>query len=147
MNNTTYNIYPYNQLSSARNINSLSSKDYMLMSDLMSQPAYQLDINATNPRNFIKPINSPVMISQQLPNGGLYGGVQSTEPWANIPIIPEMHIYVANLESANPPPNAMKQMIGTNRLGNNTIIQPSVKFYVPPGIAEIDNPYSIYITQ
>ena len=152
MNNTV--ILPYNMPSSAGKTGSgqymsrLSGNDYMLMSDLMAQPAYQLDPNAANPRNFMKPTNSPVAVPPPLPNGGLYGGPQATGPWANIPIQPEMHIYIANLASAQPPPGALNQMVGTNRLGNNTITQPPVRFFVPKGAtSEADNPYAIYVSQ
>ena len=155
MNNTTSQsvILPYNQPSSAGKTGNgqytsrLSGNDYMLMSDLMSQPAYPLDPNALNPRNFMKPTNSPVAVPPALPNGGLYGGPQATGPWANIPIQPEMHIYIANLASAEPPPGALNQMVGTNRLGNNTLTQPPVRFYVPKGAkTDADNPYAIYVS-
>ena len=146
-------IMPYNQPSAAGKTGSgqycsrLSGNDYMLMSDLMSQPAYPLDPNAANPRNFMKPINSPVGVPPTLPNGGIYGGQQATGPWANIPVEPEMHVYIANLASAQPPPGAMNQMVGTNRLGNNTITQPSVRFFVPKGVSnDADNPYAIYVS-
>ena len=144
-------IIPYNKPSSAGQsgmgqYNSpLSSHEYMLFSDLMAQPAYYIDKDALNPRNFIKPINSPVSIPPPPPNGGLYGGPQSNGPWANIPIVPEMHIYMANLASANPPPNAMNQIIGTNRLGNNTLNMQNSVFYEPPN--QSFNPYAIYVVK
>ena len=146
-------VMPYNQPSSAGKTGNgqygsrLSGNDYMLMSDLMSQPAYPIDRDAANPRNFMKPVNSPVAVPAPLANGGVYGGPQATGPWANIPIEPEMHVYIANLASAQPPPGALNQMVGTNRLGNNTITQPPVRFYMPKGTtSEADNPYAIYVS-
>jgi hypothetical protein len=146
-------VIPFNKPSSAGKTgsaqysNMLSGNEYMLMSDLRAQPAYPLDPNALNPRNFMKPVNSPVPVPTPAPNGGLYSGPQATGPWANIPIQPEMHIYIANLSSAEPPPGAQNQMVGTNRLGNNTLMQPPVRFFVPKGATtEADNPYAIYVS-
>ena len=67
---------------------------------------------------------------KQVTNGGLYGGDQSSSPWANIPIIPtELNLIKNNLKSANPPPNATFQLISTNRLGNNYVPLQDVYWY------------------
>ena len=66
------------------------------------------------------------------PNGGLYGGPQSSGPWANIPVIPSMtNLIQNNLRSANPPPGATEQYIGTERLGNNYIAMPGINWFNP----------------
>jgi len=64
--------------------------------------------------------NENTAIPNSLPNGGIYGGPQSTGPWANIPVIPsDTNLIHFNLRSANPPPGATEQYVSTNRLGNN----------------------------
>lgn len=66
------------------------------------------------------------------PNGGIYGGPQSSGPWANIPVTPSMtNLIHNNLRSANPPPGATEQYIGTQRLGNNYIAMPGVSWFNP----------------
>ena len=67
------------------------------------------------------------------PNGGLFGGEQSKQPWANIPITPSMtNLIHHNSRSANPPPGALEQYIGTERPGNNYSPMPGVYWYNPP---------------
>jgi hypothetical protein len=63
-------------------------------------------------------------------NGGLYGGVAADRSWIPKPVYPTS-AYFTNylLKSANPPPGAMEQAIGTNRPGNNYIPMPHVKWY------------------
>jgi hypothetical protein len=71
-------------------------------------------------------------IPQSPANGGLYGGPQSNGPWANIPVAPTMtNLIHYNLRSANPPPGATEQYIGTDRLGNNYIAMPGVSWFNP----------------
>ena len=71
-------------------------------------------------------------IPESAPNGGLYRGPQSTEPWANIPITPSgTNLIHNNLRSANPPPGATEQYIGTDRLGNNYNPMIGVYWYNP----------------
>lgn len=63
-------------------------------------------------------------------NGGIYGGPSSNKPWMPIAITPTATNYIQhNLLSANPPPGATKQYIGTNRLGNNYTAMPEVYWY------------------
>ena len=69
-------------------------------------------------------------VPHPLPNGGIYGGPQSTAPWANIPVAPTMtNLIHNNLKSANPPPGATVQYIGTDRFGNNYSAMPGVNWY------------------
>ena len=64
------------------------------------------------------------------PNGGIYGGPQSTKQWANIPVAPTMtNMIHNNLKSANPPPGAIEQAIGINRPGNSYTAAPHSYWY------------------
>merc|ERR1711907_187666 len=74
-------------------------------------------------------------------NGGLYGasigqdpltanGPQFNGPWGNIPVTPTTTNMVnKNLVSAEPPPGATEQYIGTNRQGNNFTAMPGINWY------------------
>jgi hypothetical protein len=62
----------------------------------------------------------PTSLLQQKPHGGLYTSSSTGQPWHSIPVIPETANMLQNLKSANPPPGALNQYIGTNRMGNNT---------------------------
>lgn len=57
-------------------------------------------------------------------NGGLYTGApfKQNAPWANVPVVPEADSYTKNLESANPPPNAIF-IPSFTRPGNNQVNQ------------------------
>ena len=71
-------------------------------------------------------------IPESLPNGGLYSSAQSTGPWANTPVIPSgTNLIHFNLRSANPPPGATEQYVGTDRLGNNYVPMIGVNWYNP----------------
>lgn len=63
-------------------------------------------------------------IPERSVNGGLYTGepFQQGAPWANIPVVPDADTYTQNLESANPPPDAIFVPSYT-RPGNNTVNQ------------------------
>ena len=77
-------------------------------------------------------LNANTEIPASAPNGGLYGGEQSTKPWANIPVIPsDANLIHYNLRSANPPPGATEQYVGTDRLGNNYAPMINVYWYNP----------------
>ena len=77
-------------------------------------------------------LNANTAIPDSAPNGGLYGGPQSTGPWANIPVIPsDTNLIHFNLRSAHPPPGATEQYIGTDRLGNNYSPMIGVYWYNP----------------
>lgn len=66
------------------------------------------------------------------PNGGLYGGPQSNKPWANKPVVPSMtNLIHNNLRSANPPPGATEQYVGTDRFGNNLAPMPNIYWFNP----------------
>ena len=65
-----------------------------------------------------------------IPNGGLFSGPQAMGPYASIYVTPTTtNLINKNLASANPPPGAMNQYPGTNRLGNNYIPMPGVFWY------------------
>ena len=65
-------------------------------------------------------------------NGSLYGGPQSTAPWASIPVSPTATNFIYNLlRSANPPPGAIQQAIGSIRPGNNYMAMPELRWYNP----------------
>jgi len=77
-------------------------------------------------------MNENTAIPEPLPNGGLYNAPQSTNPWANIPVIPtDLNMIHYNLRSANPPPGATEQYVGTDRLGNNYAPMIGVYWYNP----------------
>ena len=65
-------------------------------------------------------------------NAGLYSGPQMTGPDAPIPVTPTAtNLVYNNLRSANPPPGAIQQAVGTDRLGNNFTPKPEVMWYNP----------------
>ena len=50
-------------------------------------------------------------------HGGLYSGLPSNNPWNSIPVTATMiNMIQNNLRSANPPPGATEQYVGTERL-------------------------------
>jgi hypothetical protein len=111
---------------------SLTLNDYVLYADLVNQPAYYIDSDPTNPRSSANELitkQQQSSIPNPVKNGGIYGGEQVTGPWANINVVPETHLYLENLASANPPPGAIQQTFGNNRPGNNTIIRPYLQYY------------------
>lgn len=65
-------------------------------------------------------------------NAGLYSGPQSNKPWASIHVTPTSTNFIYNnLRSANPPPGAIQQAVGTDRMGNNYVAMPDVYWYNP----------------
>ena len=76
--------------------------------------------------------NENQAIPESAPNGGLYTGPQSNNPWSSIPVIPtDLNMIHNNLRSANPPPGATEQYVGTDRLGNNFAPMIGVYWYNP----------------
>lgn len=77
--------------------------------------------------------NNAITSMPPSPNhGGLFSGPPSNNPWNSIPVTPTMTNYVQNnLRSANPPPGATQQYIGSNRLGNNYVSMPGVYWHNP----------------
>ena len=100
------------------NCNSNSSKkDYKVMVNTPI-PAGE---RASNPYDVMPP---------RPPNGGLYGGPDCERPWMPIDVTPTATNYIANnLKSANPPPGAVEQYVGTNRPGNNYTAMPEAYWY------------------
>lgn len=81
-------------------------------------------------------VNENANVNENLPpsppNGGIFGGPQSTGSWANIPVVPTMtNMIHNNLKSANPPPGATVQYVGTDRLGNSPAEMPGIYWYNP----------------
>ena len=87
--------------------------------DKETSVSYELRSSAPDQKLNYKPVN-----------GGLYRGKQSNEPWMTIHVTPTAtNLIMNNLKSANPPPGAQEQFIGTNRLGNNYSAKPDIKWY------------------
>ena len=83
-------------------------------------------------------------MSEGPPNGGLYGGPDCDRPWMPIKITPTATNLISNnLLSANPPPGAIEQYIGTNRLGNNYTSMPEVYWFVNKN----QGPYNLKVTK
>ena len=67
-------------------------------------------------------------------HGGLYNAPETRNPWNAIPVTATMTNYIQNnLRSANPPPGATEQYVGTPRMGNNYVPMPGVYWYNPVG--------------
>ena len=64
-----------------------------------------------------------------LRNGGWYTGPQATGDWRNVYVPPTTSGAIKNLASGNPPPGAMDQYPGAERLGNNFYATPDLKNY------------------
>lgn len=78
-------------------------------------------------------------------HGGLFTGPETKNPWNAIPVTATMTNYIQNnLRSANPPPGATEQYIGTERLGNNYAPMPGTYWYNPIGIQQ--GKYAIKVT-
>lgn len=92
------------------------------------------DPNKSKVNVYLRSKNPYSEIPPSPPNGGLYGGKQSNEPWANIPVAPTTTNLINNvLKEANPPPGAEFHYPGTNRLGNNYQAMPGIYWYNPDG--------------
>jgi hypothetical protein len=114
-------LCPYNVITNPRVVP--NPTNYYEVDEVGSVP---VELRASGPNDAMPP--SP-------PNGGLYGGPQSTKPWANIPVVPTVaNLIHNNLRSANPPPGATEQYPSTERLGNNYIAMPGIHWYNPNNI-------------
>ena len=70
-------------------------------------------------------------------NGGLYTGPPFDGPWGNIPVTQTAsNVTHNNLNSAEPPPGAVNQYPGSNRLGNNYNAMPEVNWFQSPNQAK-----------
>ena len=79
-------------------------------------------------------------------NGGLFSGEQEIGPHASIPVVPTATYMISkNLLSANPPPGATEQYVGTNRSTNNYVPMPGVYWYSDTHPVN-KGPYSIKVT-
>lgn len=80
-------------------------------------------------------------------NGGIYGGESSKKPWMPIAITPTATNYIhRNLLSANPPPGATEQYVGTNRLGNNYSATPEV-YWMNEVHPQNHGPFNLKVTK
>lgn len=85
-------------------------------------------------------------IPTPVPNGGLYNAPQATGPYASIPVAPTgTNMTYYNLRSANPPPGAITQFQGTNRLGNNYTAMPGV-YWLNDSQNDHQHKYRIHVT-
>lgn len=111
---------------------------YIKASEKLKREHYSVVEPGSVPAVF-RDYSSESKIPASPPNGGLFSDKQSTKPWANIPITPSMtNLIHHNLRSANPPPGALEQYVGTDRLGNNYAPMPGVYWYNP------DNMHGMY---
>jgi len=66
------------------------------------------------------------------PHGGLFRGPVEGHPWEAIPVTATMTNYIQHhLRSANPPPGATEQYVGSDRLGNNYAPMPGTYWFNP----------------
>jgi len=76
-------------------------------------------------------------------NGGLYGGPQCKRSWMPQHVTPTAtNLIMNNLASANPPPGAIEQYIGTNRPGNNYTAMPDIYWFKTQG----KGPHNLKVT-
>lgn len=107
------------------------NKNYKILIESKVKP----EERSSGPNEYIPP---------RAPNGGMYGGPPCERPWLPIEITPTATNLIANnLLSANPPPGAIEQYIGTNRLGNNYTAMPEVYWYNP----DDKGPYNLKVLQ
>lgn len=118
VNTVPLNLMSYNQI-----LQSPLSGDYSVVEQGNVPPAFR--------------DNSPNTAMPPVPrHGGLYSGPETQNPWNSIRVTPTMTNYIQNnLRSANPPPGATEQYVGTPRLGNNYVPMPGIYWYNPPEMA------------
>lgn len=105
---------------------------------------YPVDIRSDIPQH-LRSNNKDTAIASSPINGGLYSGPQAVGPHASIQVAPTATNYIFNnLRSANPPPGATHQFVGTNRLGNNYVPMPNV-YWLNNKEKGQDNKYSIKV--
>jgi len=118
--------------SSIKNDNSYLNMGYCPYMEISHQKGSYQTITEGLVQPEKRDFDSNTALPESSPNGGLYGGPQSTEPWANIPVTPSgTNLIHYNLRSANPPPGATEQYVGTDRLGNNYNPMIGVYWYNP----------------
>lgn len=107
---------------------------------------YPVDVESNIPLELRSSGPNERIVAPQI-NAGLYGGPQSTRPWANIPVAPTAtNLIHYNLRSANPPPGAIVHYPGGDRLGNNYTAMPGVYWYNPDH-PQYANQYKIKIAE
>lgn len=104
---------------------------------------YEVDIR-TNINYHQRDFNHLSKIRPCPKNGEIYGGEESNDPWMPIKVTPTATNYISrNLLSANPPPGAVEQYVGTNRIGNNYTAMPNIHWYNPNNTG----PYNLKVTK
>jgi hypothetical protein len=133
MNNYNLDIglwCPYNKYEPSNN--DFRKGNYSTVVDGPVPPAFRMN----NPSTPMPPVPR---------HGGLFSGPESQNPWNAIPVTPTMTNYIQNnLRSANPPPGATEQYVGTERLGNNYAPMPGTYWYNPTN--EMQGKYEIKVT-
>jgi hypothetical protein len=103
-----------------------------------SSPDYMKGDYSTVENGSVEPAfrdNSPNKAMPPAPvHGGLFNAPETKNSWNAIPVTATMTNYIQNnLRSANPPPGATEQYVGTPRMGNNYVPMPGTYWYNPVG--------------
>lgn len=110
------------------------------------QTDYPVDVESSIPPA-LRANNPDTMIPESPANGGLFGGAQVEAPHGSIPVPPTTTYYIHhNLRSANPPPGAIYQYPGYNRMGNNYTPMPGV-YWLNDAERNMDGKYHIKFTK
>lgn len=108
------------------------------------QTDYPVDVRSNVPQH-MRASNMNTSIPPPPANGGLYNAPQAVGGHASIPVVPTAtNMTYYNLRSANPPPGAVHQFAGTNRLGNNYLAMPGV-FWLNDQKKDMDNKFNMKV--
>ena len=114
------------------------------MSNCNINQNYSIDVNSNVPLH-LRDNNPFTQINRNTVNGELYGGNESNKPWMPIKVTPTATNFIQrNLLSANPPPGATEQYVGTNRIGNNYTAMPNIHWFNP---SSSTGPYHLKVTK
>ena len=133
-NDTTPNNIPANNISNnavANNINNNNNnvEDNNMLVKMTGNRNIPVDLNSEIPLHE-RWNSSDTRAPPPVPNGGLFGGPQAVGEYASIHVIPTAtNMINNNLKSANPPPGATTQYVGTNRDKNNYVPMPGVYWF------------------
>jgi hypothetical protein len=117
------------------------------MSNCLKFSNYAIDVD-TNVPHHLRDSNPNSALNRNPINGELYSGEHSTKPWMPIRVTPTATNYIhRNLLSANPPPGATEQYVGTNRIGNNYTSMPNIHWYNPNSKNLNNGPYNLKVTK
>lgn len=108
------------------------------------QTDYPVDVKSNVPQH-LRASDTKTAVPPPPANGGLYNAPQAVGGHASIPVAPTVtNMVYYNLRSANPPPGALQQFIGTNRLGNNYVPMPGV-YWLNDAQKGRDNKYNVKV--